>query len=144
MTKYNQGMFKPKNPKKYAGDPKNIVYRSGWEFQFMMWLDSHPEVLSWASEELIVPYISPVDRRQHRYFPDFLFKTKDKTFMVEIKPLAQTQPPILKEGKMNKRWKKEKITFAINVAKWQAAKAWCKERGWEFRIITERDLNAYK
>jgi hypothetical protein len=74
MAKYYQGRFKPKNPKKYMGDPTNIIYRSGWEFKLMRYLDVHPDVIEWGSEELIVPYRSPIDGRMHRYFPDFLVK----------------------------------------------------------------------
>ena len=93
---YKQGFFKPKFPKKYIGDPTNIVYRSGWEKRVMQSLDENLNVVRWASEEIIIRYISPIDNRQHRYFPDFIVKavTRDgniKTMMLEVKPKAQTK-----------------------------------------------------
>ena len=72
------GIFRPTNPNKYVGDHKNIIWRSTWECRVMTWLDKNPNIVSWASEEVIVPYISPVDGKWHRYFPDFLVKIKDK------------------------------------------------------------------
>jgi hypothetical protein len=92
------GKFTPKNPQKYIGDYNNIVYRSSWECKVMDWLDRNDDVISWASEELIIPYISPHDNRYHRYFPDFLVKVKTrngqhKTMLIEIKPKKQTIPP---------------------------------------------------
>jgi len=74
----HQGYFKPKNPQKYKGDPTNIIYRSGWELKFMLYVDSHPEILEWGSEEFSIPYRSPIDGRIHRYFPDFYIKKKLK------------------------------------------------------------------
>jgi hypothetical protein len=93
------GLFKPKHPEKYVGDPTNIVYRSSWEVKVMSWLDNNDSIITWASEELFIPYISPVDNRWHRYFPDFLvkFRTKDnklKTMLwngrIKVKPLLQS------------------------------------------------------
>lgn len=69
-----KGFFKPRNPKKYRGDPTKIVYRSSWELKFMGYLDAHSDVVEWASEEFSIPYRSPIDNRIHRYFPDFLVK----------------------------------------------------------------------
>ena len=93
------GKFIPKNPHKYVGDYTNIIYRSTWEAKVMSWLDKNQDVISWASEELTIPYLSPVDKRMHRYFPDFLVKvrTKDnklRTMMIEVKPKKQTQEPV--------------------------------------------------
>ena len=139
-----QGLFKPKNPQKYVGDPNNIVYRSSWECKVMSWLDKTPESLTWASEELIVPYISPVDNRQHRYFPDFIvrIKTKEgklKTMMLEVKPKYQTEMPKPKK-RITESYKNEIKTYAVNKAKWKAAEEFCLDRGWEFRILTEEHL----
>lgn len=137
-----KGKFSPKNPNKYKGDPRNIQYRSSWELKLMNRFDQQPEVVWWQSEELIVPYRSPVDKRIHRYFVDFVFKHKDGSVtMVEVKPLHQTKPPVLAEGKrINKTYKNAVITYAINDAKWRAAKAYCADRGWTFKIITEKEL----
>jgi hypothetical protein len=144
MASSYKGMFKPKNPQKYLGDSNNIIYRSLWEFKFMRYLDDHPDVISWASEELSIPYISPVDKRMHRYFPDFIVKKKNKdntldVLMVEIKPSKQTREPILK-GKKNKQFVSEAITYSINEAKWKAAHQFCLDRKWKFLILTEKEL----
>ena len=139
-----KGKFQPRNPQKYLGDPTNIVYRSRWELVFMGWLDKHPGVLQWGSEELIIPYRSPIDNRIHRYFPDFIIKKKTPdgkidTVIVEIKPKAQTVPPIV-QTKATKRYINEVATWGINSSKWKAAENYCKDRGWKFEIITEKEL----
>jgi hypothetical protein len=138
------GLFKPRNPAKYIGDHTNIVYRSSWECKVMSWLDNNPDILSWASEELIVPYKSPVDNKWHRYFPDFLVKvkTKDgklKTMMLEVKPKKQTQSPEQKK-RITKQYINEVTTWGVNQAKWKAAEEYCIDRGWTFQLITEDHL----
>lgn len=145
-----KGKFKPKNPEKYRGDPTKIVYRSSWEFRFFRFVDEHPEVVWWQSEELFIPYRSPVDGKIHRYFPDVLMKqkvgTEEKTIMIEIKPLGQTVMPDIrnknktKTGRISRRYLNEVKTYGINSAKWEAAEKYCKERGWEFQKLTEKDL----
>lgn len=141
-NKYYQEFFKCKNPKKYMGDPKKIFYRSGWEFSYMMKLDHDPNVLKWSSEEVIVRYVSPVDKKVHRYYPDFVVQKKtDKgvqTFMIEIKPLAQTRPP--KKSKNRKKMLNETTTYMTNQAKWAAAEEYCKRAGMIFQVLTEKDL----
>ena len=137
-----KGWFRPKNPKKYNGDPSNIVYRSSWELRVMKYLDEHPGVIWWASEELPIPYKSPIDQKVHRYFPDFIAKIrqtgKETTIVIEVKPFKQTQKPIQK--RRTKRFLEEAATYAINQEKWRAADLFCKEHGWQFKIITEKDL----
>lgn len=140
-----KGYFKPRNPSKYKGDPTNIIYRSRWEAKFMKYLDDHPDVLSWASEEVIVPYRSPVDGKAHRYFPDFLVRKRNpagviETLMVEIKPADQTKEPIKKKT-INKAYVNEVMTWGVNQAKWKAAKEFCDDRRWKFVILTEKELN---
>lgn len=149
-----KGFYRPSNPKKYSkGDVNNIVFRSGLEFRFMSYLDSHPEVVCWASEEpwFIVPYRDPTTGRARRYFPDFWFEKRnpDNTttkFLVEVKPYDQTLPPKMKANKNGKYsvWNiKAMNTFLINSAKWESAKKICDKRGdWTFVIITERDLKS--
>ena len=148
MPNYYQGRFKPRNPEKYKGDPTNIIYRSGWELKLMSYLDKHPHVTKWCSEEIIIPYRSPIDGRMHRYFPDFYVeqinkeKRKEKV-LIEVKPYAQTQPPKIQNTKKNKptkRYLNEVKTWGINSAKWKAAEEFCKDRGYIFRIITENEL----
>jgi hypothetical protein len=141
---YKQGFFKPKNPSKYRGDPTNIVYRSGWEKRVMEWLDGNINVTSWSSEEIVIPYISPLDNRPHRYFVDFYVEAvgRDggvKKMLLEVKPKAQTQEPKQSKRK-TKRYITEVMTWGVNQAKWNAASEYCKDRGWEFKLITESEL----
>ena len=140
-----KGVFKPKNPIKYKGDPTNIIYRSSWELKSMMYLDNHKDVIQWSSEELIIPYRSPIDGKIHRYFPDFYVKRRDKegkieTLIIEIKPDSQTKPP-MKVSKPNKRYIKEVFTWGINEAKWKAAKDYCDDRQFKFMVLTEKHLD---
>lgn len=139
-----RGRFKPKNPQKYIGDSNNIIYRSSWECKVMDWLDKNDDVISWASEELIIPYKSPIDNRFHRYFPDFLVKVKTKsggtkTMLLEVKPKKQTQEPE-KKKRITKQYIAEVTTWGVNQAKWAAATDYCLDRGWEFMLITEDHL----
>lgn len=138
------GRFTPRNPNKYVGDHNNIVYRSSWEVKVMDWLDRNPDVISWQSEELIIPYVSPADSRWHRYFPDFVVKVRTKegqlkTMVLEVKPDKQTKPPEVKK-RITKQYISEVTTWGVNQAKWKAAQEFCADRGWEFKIITEHHL----
>ena len=141
-----KGFFKPSNPQKYKGNPANIIYRSRWELLVMDRFDKDPNVLWWGSEETIVPYRSPIDGRLHRYFVDFTvkFKTTDgktKTALIEVKPLAQTKPPVIQESKKKtKKYISEVMTWGVNEAKWKAAKEYCEDRGMDFIILTEKEL----
>lgn len=143
MGEYSQGKFVPRNPDKYVGDVSNIVYRSSWEKKCMIYFDNNPGILKWSSEETIVPYISPVDGRPHRYFIDFtvMFKTKSgeiKRAIVEIKPKAQTVPPV--KRKNTQRYITEVKTYSVNQAKWKYASEWAKRNNFEFMILTEDHL----
>lgn len=144
--KYYKGKFRPLHPEKYKGDPTNIIYRSSWEIQVMKWLDSHPGVLKWASEELIIPYISPVDKKMHRYFPDFFVVINEngveKHYIVEVKPKNQTKPPkaTTKKSVYSKKYLAEAETFLVNNAKFEAANVFCEKRGWKFLILTEDNI----
>ena len=138
-----KGRFQPKNPKKYNGDANNIIYRSTWELRVMKWLDEHTSVIWWASEELPIPYKSPLDNRIHRYFPDFIAKIKQKdgsvmTYIIEVKPLEQTKMPIQK--KKTQRYIREAATYVVNQEKWKAADIFCQEHGWKFMVMTEKEL----
>jgi len=144
MSKTYKGVFKPKNPSKYRGDPTNIIYRSRWELYFMRYLDDHSGVHQWASEELVIPYRSPIDGRVHRYFPDFWIKKVNRegkldTVVVEIKPYKETVEPT-PQKKLSKRYLYEVKTWGINSSKWKAANKYCDERGWQFMILTENEL----
>ncbi len=139
-----KGRYNPANPKKYKGNPQNIIYRSLWERKFMVYCDTNDKILEWGSEEIIIPYISPWDSKVHRYFPDFYIKVKQsngnvKKFIIEVKPKKQTRPPKPVVRK-TKRWINEVRTFGINEAKWKHATKWCKDNDMEFKILTEEEL----
>ena len=134
-----QGKYRPTYSGKYKGDPNNIIYRSSWEYKFMKWCDITSSVQEWGSEEIIIPYISPVDGKRHRYFPDFHVKIENRKYLVEVKPFRQTLEP--KTQKRNtKRYINEVVTYHINKAKWKAATEFCKDNSWEFMLITEKEL----
>ena len=134
-----RGKYRVSNPRKYKGDPRNVVYRSSWEYKFMQWCESSASVEEWSSEEFIIPYISPVDGKRHKYYPDFYVKVNNKKYMVEVKPAKQTKEPKI-QRKVTKRYITEVVTYARNQAKWNAAKEFCKDYGWEFMLITEKEL----
>jgi len=137
---FHKRKFIPIFPEKYTGDPTNIIMRSSWETRFASWCDKNPSVLKWNSEETIVPYRCPTDNRIHRYFVDFKITVNTgKTYIVEVKPAAQTQPPIY-PGRQTQRYITESLTFMKNKAKWEAAIEFARDRGWEFKIITEKEL----
>jgi hypothetical protein len=143
MAKY-QGFFKPKNPQKYKGDPTNIVYRSGWELKLMLYLDSRSDIINWCSEEIIIPYRSPIDNKIHRYYPDFKVTKinkdgKKETAIIEVKPLKETVPP-KRQKEVTRKYLTEVTTWGVNEAKWKAAQEFCKDRGWSFHIFTEKEL----
>ena len=139
-----KGKYKVKNPEKYKGDPTSIIWRSLWERKYMKYLDGNPNILELSSEEFFIWYKSPIDNRQHRYFPDFFVKEKYsdgsvKKYLVEIKPKKQTAPPT-KPQRQTKKYISEVYEYAKNQSKWEAAKEWCDDRGYEFVILTETEL----
>ena len=144
-----KGNYRPKNPQKYKGDSTNIVYRSLLERRVMVWLDNEPRVLEWQSELVIIKYISPIDSKLHRYYPDFAVKYVNKnnelkSVILEIKPEKQTKPPKksnTKSGKATRRYMKEAMTWGINDAKWTYAREWCKQNGYDFEIWTEYTID---
>jgi hypothetical protein len=137
-----QGLFIPRHPQKYVGNPSNIVYRSSWERRFFTYCDGTPGILRWASEEFHIPYLSPVDQRVHRYFPDVWMEVQTpdglKTYLIEIKPKAQTELRPVK--RKTRKFLREAAVVAVNHAKWDAAKEFCRNRGWTFQVLTEDHL----
>ena len=138
------GKFQPKNPSKYLGDPTKIRYRSLWERKCMLTFDENPNVIRWASEEMAIPYMSPVDRKKHRYFPDFIVEVQNKqgkieTKMIEVKPFKQTKMPE-RPKRVTKKYENTAKQYLVNQAKWDAAKVVCEKRGWEFKILTEKEI----
>jgi hypothetical protein len=134
------GKFVPKNPDKYTGNVSTIIYRSLWEFKLMKYLDAHDEIVKWASEEIIIPYRSPIDRRMHRYFPDFWVQKKSgEQLVIEVKPKQQLKPP-KKPKRQTQRYLREVHTFAINQRKFEVAEEFCRNRGMKFVIFTQDEL----
>jgi len=139
-----KGKFQPKNSQKYNGDPTKIIYRSLWERKFMKFCDDKKNILQWSSEEVIVPYRSPIDNRMHRYYVDFLVTSINRngikeTLLIEVKPKRQCKPP-KKKSRVTRGYIKEVKAWGINSAKWEAATEYAENKGWKFIILTEDDL----
>ena len=138
MPRFAQGQFKPKNISKYVG--KKIPHaRSSWEFVFMKMLDEHPGVESWASESIQIPYRDPLTGKSTIYVPDFFIVYRDKNGkknaeLIEVKPTNHT----LRESVGKSRYNQEQ--YVKNLAKWEAATAWCKQKQIKFRVVTEDDI----
>ena len=144
MAESIKSRYKPINPRKYNGNPNNIICRSSWERKICQWCDRKENVISWASEEISIPYVSPKDNRIHKYYPDFLIKVKEhnnriQTYVVEVKPKKQTLPP-KKRKRVTKSYIYECTTYAVNQAKWKAASEFCKDNRINFKIVTEDEL----
>ena len=139
-----KGKYKPSLPSKYKGDPTNIIYRSLWERKFMVYCDQTTNVLEWGSEEIALPYRSPIDNRIHRYFPDFYIKVRENTgrikkYLIEVKPKKQCMEPKVQKKK-TRSYIYEVCEYAKNQAKWKAAEEYCMDRGLEFKVLTEDEL----
>ena len=139
-----KGKFSPRNRKKYKGNASDIIYRSLWELKFMTYCDSNKNIITWSSEEIVIPYRSPIDNRIHRYFPDFYIKyknTEGKVLekVIEVKPAKEVKEP-KKQKARTKKYVTEVMKYAKNYAKWEAAEDFCKDRKWEFQILTEKEL----
>ena len=146
-SKFRQGIFTPKNSNKYIGKEKP-VYRSGWELKFFRWCDNNSNVVEWASEAVIIPYLNPATNRVQRYYTDGVVALREKDgvikkYIIEIKPSSQVLPP--KPGrKKHSTLVYETIRFAQNQAKWDAARKWCAKKGYHFWILTEKELGLDK
>ena len=139
--RFKQGIYKPTN-NKYTGK-KPPVYRSSWELKFFRWCDLNPNVVEWNSENVVIPYRIG-DGKPRRYIVDNTITMKQRgkltKYLIEIKPFAQTQPPKPHGNKKKSTIIYEQYTYAKNKSKWLAAKQWCKKQGYEFLILTEREL----
>lgn len=139
MANWAQGIFTPKNPKKYIGNHKP-KYRSGWELRVMMFLDENKHISQWASEALSIPYMNPLTGKKSMYIPDFfvVYENKHndvKAEILEVKPKSQTS---LLEAKS----KHDKLHAIVNQAKFAAASAYCKSHGFAFRVVSEDSIFA--
>ena len=139
---FRQGLFRPKNTKKYVGKTPPI-YRSGWELKFFRWCDENENVLEWASESVIIPYINPIDGKAHRYYTDGVIALKELNgigkYIIEIKPSSQVLKPVAGRKKQSTIIY-EGRRYIQNMAKWEAAKKWCQQRNYKFLILTEKEL----
>jgi hypothetical protein len=138
MAKFAQGRFEMKNPDKYVGK-KIPLARSSWEFIFMRMLDEHQGVEKWASESIQIPYRCPLTGKYTIYVPDFFIVYNDKNGskhaeVVEVKPASQTFKEQVGKSQYNQQ------QYVKNMAKWEAANAWCKQQGLKFRIVNEGDI----
>ena len=133
------GRFTPKNPSKYVGDVDKIFFRSLWETKVMQWMDSRASVIKWGSEEISIPYVSPLDGKVHRYFPDFFMEYiheetgEIRKEIVEVKPLHESDPKFAKSDR-------SKDALVVNESKWRAASLYCEQRGMTFRVLTEKSI----
>jgi hypothetical protein len=138
MSKYANGKFQMKNPEKYVGN-KTPTYRSGWEFVFMQFCDNNPAILQWASEAIHINYRNPLSNKNTIYVPDFLIIYMDKNGqkhaeVIEVKPTKETT--LEAAGRSTRA----QAAALVNMAKWEAARAWCKNQGLTFRVVTENEI----
>lgn len=140
MSNFKQGFYSVRNPDKYVGDLKKVVFRSSWELSMNQFFDNNPNILRWSSEEIYIPYVKPTDKKVHRYFPDYWveYKNRDGNIIqeiLEIKPDDQVHP-----NQKRRLTSYDKVMYAINISKWQAATEFCNKRGIKFRILTEKQI----
>jgi hypothetical protein len=138
---YKQGYYTLVNPSKYVGDPAKVCYRSSWELELHKFFDNNTRIVRWSSEEIAIPYLKPTDGKLHKYYPDYWVEyiNKDGEILreiIELKPIAQTRLP--RGNSKHKLY--EHLQLTVNLAKWRAAEAWCKQHGMKFRIVTERSV----
>jgi hypothetical protein len=138
MKKFAQGKFELKHPEKYIG-LRTPTYRSSWEWAFMQFCDNNPAIQRWASESIKIPYRDPLTGKQTIYVPDFFINYVDKggkqhAELIEVKPANQAIRERVGKNKVNQ------AHYVRNMAKWEAARAWCKQQGINFRVISENDI----
>lgn len=141
--RFKQGVFSPRNKEKYRGNSQPI-YRSSYELKFMLWCDRNSNVIEWGSENVIIPYVSPLDNRVHRYYVDNYVCIKEGDvvikYLIEIKPSTQTVQPQLKKGQHKKTFEKNTIVWLKNKAKWESAQKFCEQKGYKWLLLTEKEL----
>lgn len=153
-SRYKQGYYNLKNPQKYKGDPTKIVYRSSWELRFMIYCDENSNVLEWSSEPFSIPYYNPIEKKTQNYYIDFFIKIKDdqeiKNIIVEVKPKSKVpaeyggKRPILEGERMTlkkaKAYNRSLKDYIVNKVKFDSARRFAREKGWDFKIVTEEYL----
>lgn len=143
-----QGKFRPRHPEKYLGNYGNILYRSSWELKVMQWCDQSEQIIAWQSEERRVPYYDPVAKKRRTYYPDFYirYRRNDGIIveeLVEVKPAKQVKGPPQNPKRRTRAWMNEVRTYVTNTAKWKAAAEYCEDRGYNFRLITEKEIKPW-
>lgn len=111
----------------------------------MVFCDSNDSIIEWGSEEVIIPYLCPTDKKVHRYYPDFYIKIQSKQgkinkYLIEVKPKKQVAGPTDKPKRKTAAWRREVLTYIKNRAKWAAAEDFCEDRQMKFLILTEDHL----
>jgi len=142
---HQQGYYTPRHPEKYRGDVKKIRFMSSWELSVHKFLDNNPNVLEWASEEVVIPYVKPTDGRVHKYYVDYWVRFKTRTGEIvtelwEVKPEKEINPPKRSRGKSRQTVLYEELTYAVNKAKWHSAALFAQQQGWKFRLMTEKQI----
>lgn len=137
MPRFAAGTYTPRHPEKYIGEHA-AKYRSSWELNMMRFLDENKNIKKWGSEVLQIKYRHPITGKIKNYIPDFFVVYEDRAGqehreIIEIKPRKQT----VIEGRQSMY---DKLSVAVNHAKWRAATAYCQAHGFTFRIVTEADL----
>ena len=145
-----RGYYQLEHPEKYLGKTDRVRYLSLWERNVIKTFDRSKYILQWVAPtgnmDFTIPYISPVDGMAHRYIPDFMALVKQRNgelvkFLIEVKPENQTKPPKLpKSGRKTKKWQRAMVTYAINRAKWDAARLWCEKNGFIWKVMTEVEV----
>lgn len=142
--RHKKGKFYLNYPEKYLGNSNNIIFRSSWELEAFKFCDNNKNIIRWASEEIAIPYMKPSQGgfKQAKYYPDLYVEYYNKhgslvRELIEIKPYKQ-----LTASRARKRTTRllENQAYAVNFAKWEAAKEWCRKRNIRFTFLTEKDL----
>lgn len=146
---YRQGYYTVHNIEKYVGDVSKVIYRSSWEKKMMTFCDMNERIVKWSSETIQVPYFNPVENATKTYNLDFYFQVRQddgsvKNIIGEVKPAKKLEKPVLPNSRLTEKrieaHNYQMKEYVINVYKFQAAKKWAEDRGWEFMIITEHFL----
>jgi hypothetical protein len=153
QDKFHQGKYKIKNVQKYIGDPTDIVYRSSWEYKFMLYCDLNEDILKWGSEVFKIPYVDYLGKSR-TYIPDFYLETRNSTnpdfmnkYVIEIKPEKEIREPEIPKNISEKKLKNLEYELGVwqkNKYKWKYAIEWCNNRDMKFWLVTEKHLNNFK
>ena len=139
------GIYVPLNKEKFVGTtfPQ---YKSLLERAMMAYLDKTPQVIHWSYEPRPITYkdltiLNEFGKpgKQRKYYIDFVAVIqrsdgKLKTVWIEVKSDHETREPS-KNASSN-----AKEIWIRNNCKWAAARRVCESRGYEFLILTDKQL----